>query len=68
MVEYVEQPCGQSERGRPCHAVRLEGERQPEPDEDDPDILYGVVSEQALEVVLHQGVEHAHYGGDACKR
>ena len=47
------------------HAVGLEGERKSEPDEDDPDVLHRVIGEQALEIVLHQRIEHAHHAGDA---
>ena len=44
----------------PVHVVRLEREREAEADEDDADVLDRAVGEQALEVVLHQRVEHAH--------
>ena len=39
MIEHVEEPGGERKRRGPCHAVELEGERKPEPDEDDADIL-----------------------------
>ena len=42
--------------------MSLEGERKPEPDEDNADVLHGVIGKQPLEVVLHQRVEHAHHG------
>ena len=48
--------------------VGLEGERKPEPDEDDADILDRVIGEQPLQIVLHQRVEHAHDAGDAGER
>ena len=48
--------------------MRLEGQRKPKPDEDDADILDRVVGEQALEIVLHQRIEHAHDAGDAGER
>ena len=50
------------------HFVRLEREREPKPDEDDADILHRVIGEQALEIVLHQRIEHAHDAGDAGER
>ena len=50
------------------HAIRLKGQRQPKPDEDNADILHRVVGEQPLEIVLHERVEHAHRRGDAAKR
>ncbi len=68
VVEDVEQRRGQRQRRRPAHAVGLEGERQTEADEDDADILDRVIGEQALEVVLHQRIEHAHHRGDAAQR
>ena len=68
MIEHVQQARGQRQRGGKRHAVRLERQRQPEPDEDDADILHGVIGEQPFEVVLHQRVEHAHHGGDAAER
>ena len=63
----MEQRGGQRERRRPLHVVRLECEREAEADEDDADILDRVIGEQALEVVLHQCIEHAEYGGDAAE-
>ena len=41
----------------------LKRQREPKSNEDDADVLDGVVGEQALEVVLHQRVEHAEQGG-----
>ena len=68
VVEDVEQRRGQRQRRRPAHAVGLKRHGEAEADEDDADILDRVVGEQALEVVLHQGVEHAHDRGDAAQR
>ena len=65
MVEYVEQSSGERKRGGERHAVRLERQRQAEPDKNDPDIFYRVIGEQAFEVVLHQRIEHTHHRGDA---
>ena len=59
MIEYMQQTRGERQRGGRRHVEDLEGERETETDEDDPDIFNGVVSEQALEVVLHQRVENA---------
>ena len=39
-------------------------QRDPDADQDDPDVLDAVEREQALEVVLHQRVQHAQHGGD----
>ena len=55
------------ESGGPVHAIRLECERKPEADEDDADILDRVIGEQALQIVLHQRVEHADDAGDAAE-
>src|SRR6266481_3328466 len=60
MIEYVQQGRGERESGGKLHAVRLEGERQPKPDEDNADILDRVISEETLEIVLHERIEHAH--------
>ena len=54
MIEDMKQRGGQRQRRGRDHAVRLEGQRQAEPDEDDADILDRVIGEQALEIVLHQ--------------
>ena len=50
------------------HVVRREGERETEADEDDADVLDRVIGEQPLDVVLHQGAEHAEQAGDAGER
>ena len=68
MIEHVQQRRGEGERRRQSHAIGLEGEREPQADEDDADILHRVIGEQALQIVLHQRVEHAHDAGDAGKR
>ena len=68
MIEDVEKRGGERQRRGEPHAVRLERERQAEPDEDDADILDRVIGEQPLEVVLHERVENAHHGGDAADR
>ena len=67
MVEDVEQGGRHRQRGGQGHAMRLEGEREAEADEDDADILNRVIGEQPLEVVLHQRVEHAHHCGHAAE-
>ena len=68
MVEHVQQAGGERERRRPRHAVRFEGKCKAEPDEDDPDVLHGMVRKQALEIVLHQRIKHAHHRRDATER
>ena len=45
--------------------MRLERQREAKPDIDNADVLHRVVGEQALEIVLHQRIQHAHHGGDA---
>ena len=59
MIEDVKQRRGQRQRRRREHVVGMEGEREPEADEDDADVLDRVIGEQALEIVLHQRVQHA---------
>src|SRR5207237_261674 len=66
VIEHVEDGRGQRKGGRGLQPARLEGEREPEPDEDDSDVLDRVIGEQALEVMLHERVEHAEEGGDSC--
>ena len=68
VIEYVEQRGCQRQRRGGRHVVRRKGEREAEADEDDADILDGVVGEQPLEVVLHQGAQHAEHTGDAGNR
>ena len=54
VVQDVEQRGGQGQRRRGRHSVRLEGERQPEPDEDDADVFDRVGGKQPLQVVLDE--------------
>ena len=61
MVEDVQQRGGQRQRRGKQHAVRLEGERKAETDEDDADVLDRMIGEQPLEIVLHERVKHAHH-------
>jgi hypothetical protein len=68
MVEGVEKCRGERQRRRRLHAVRREGERQPEADEDDADVLDRVIGEQTLQVVLHQRAQHAQHAGNARQR
>ena len=58
---------GQRQRGGGRQSVGGERQRQAEADEDDADVLDRVVGEQALQVVLHQRVEHAEHRGDAAQ-
>ena len=62
MVEHVQETSRHSERCDRGHAEHLESEREPKPNEDDADVLDRMISQQALEVVLHQCVEHAEQG------
>ena len=68
VIEDVEQRRGEGQRRGAGHAVRLEGEREAEADEDEADVLDRRIGEDALQVVLHQGVEDAEHGGDAAER
>jgi len=63
MVEHVEQRGGERQGSRDIHVVCPERQGEAETNEDDPDILDGVIGEQPLEIVLHQGIEHADNGG-----
>ena len=65
MIEHVQQPGSERQRRRHHQALRLERERKAERGENDADVLDGAVGEHALDVVLHQRVEHAHHRGDA---
>ena len=60
MVEHVQKRRGQRQCRGKQHALRLERQREPQPDEDDADIFNGVVGKEPLEIVLHQCVQHAH--------
>ena len=59
MVEGVIETSDQSERGQIRLAQRAKHQRRAEADKNDADILDAVPREQALEVVLHQRVEHS---------
>ena len=67
MIEHVQKAGRQRQSRGKRHAVRLERKRQAEADEDDSDVLHRMIGEQPLEIVLHQGIEHAHHGGDAAE-
>ena len=62
---------GVVERGdkghHPDHPVATGQEqlRQSQADENNADIFHGMISQQPLEIMLHQRIEHAHEGGDA---
>lgn len=64
VVKHVKQCGGERQRRRPTDVVGAERERQTKPDEDDADVLDGVISEQPFDVVLHERVEHAQRGRD----
>ena len=68
MIEYVQQCGGERQSGGPAHSISLERKTQTEPDENDADILHSVIGEQSLQVVLHQGVEHAEHAGEPGER
>jgi hypothetical protein len=65
MIERMQERSGEGERGGTAHLVCLEGEREAEADEHDADVLHRAVREQALEIRLHERVEHAHHRGNA---
>ena len=67
MIEYVKQRRGHRQRSGTSHVVGTKRQRQPEADEDDADVLDRVIGEQALEIVLHQRMQHAENGGDAAE-
>jgi len=50
------------------HAAAAKGERQAEPDEDDPDILDGAVGEKPLQVGCNHGSKDAEPGGEPAQR
>ena len=68
MIEDVEQRRGRRQRGRPAHVVGSERQAQTQTDEDDADVLDGVIGEQALEIVLHQRVQDAQNRARAAER
>src|ERR1700733_12348831 len=65
MVEHMKQARGQCQCRGQRHAIRLERQREAKPDIDNTDVLHRVVGEQALEIVLHQRIQHSHHRGDA---
>ena len=65
MVERVQQSGRHRQRRGRRHAEHLERQREAKSNEDDADVLDRMVGEQALEVVLHQRVEHAEQRGAA---
>ena len=67
VVEHVEERGSQRERRAGGLLVGLKRQRQPEPDEDDADVLHRVVGEQPFQIVLHQRVEDAECRGHAAE-
>jgi len=67
MIEDVKQRRGGRQRCRPSHVVSSESQSKSEADENDADVLDGVIREQALEIVLHQRVQHAEDGAGAAE-
>ena len=49
-------------------AASLANQSQPQPHQNDPDILDAVIREQPLEIVLAQGEEHAEDGADGSQQ
>ena len=68
VVEDVEERRGHGERRGGGHGVGRKGERETDADEDDADILDGVVGEETFQVMLHQGVQYTEQAGDAGER
>src|SRR2546423_1305774 len=64
VIEYVEDRRRERQRRRGAQAARLERQGETQADEDDADVLDGVVREEALQVVLHQRVQDAQQCGD----
>ena len=67
VIDRVVQPGGQGQRGEHRVAGVQEHQRRANAHQDDPDILDAVIGEQALEVVLHERIEHAQDRGRACR-
>src|SRR3990170_6554269 len=58
------EPSYERERGQEAHLERGEYHREPDADEYYPDVLDRRIGEQPFEVVLQEGVDHAHYRGE----
>jgi hypothetical protein len=58
MVEYMQEARRERQCHRPTHVIGPELEREAKPNEDNPDILHGMISEKAFEVVLHERVKN----------
>ena len=63
VVDRVEDRGGQGEGREFRRTVGVEEQGGADADQDDADVLDAVEREQALDVVLHQGVKHAHDRG-----
>ena len=59
VVERVVERGHQTQRAQYCVTAAEKDHRQPQPHQDDADVLDRVIGEQALQIVLHNGVQHA---------
>ncbi|MNP71886.1 hypothetical protein D3C76_1683360 [compost metagenome] len=55
---------GKAQRNQQVAVQRNTGDARPEAEQDNADVFQGVVRQQALDVVLHQGVQPADKGGE----
>ena len=67
MVDGVVETAHEAQHGQRGKPVAQEHHPRPHADEDDADVLDGVIREQALEVVLHQRVEHTQERRDGAE-
>ena len=59
VVQCVIQPRNQRHSRHRRMPQRPENHRRAKPNQDDPDVLDAVVRQQALQIVLHQRIQHA---------
>ena len=64
MVPHVKKAAGESERCPGGSVLDNAKHADAEPDQNDADVLDAVVREQALQVVLGEGQDHAEHAGD----
>ena len=64
VVHQVIEPAGKAQRHQQRALQRDAAHPCPQAEQDNADVLQGVVRQQALDVVLHQGIESADKGGD----
>ncbi len=64
VANQMVESAGKAQRNQQVAVQRNTGDARPEAEQDNADVFQGVIRQQALDVVLHQGVQPADKGGE----